>query len=95
MSDEVDTPTDTATDQPDRKAVVGGAFSAAAETYDQVVGFFAPFGRALLTAAAPDRSAKVLLAAKMVAQLNAEFTTVPWSRTRLEAPRVRRPWTWT
>jgi O-methyltransferase/aklanonic acid methyltransferase len=39
---------------------VGGAFSAAAETYDQVVGFFAPFGRALVTAADPDRGAKVL-----------------------------------
>jgi ubiquinone/menaquinone biosynthesis C-methylase UbiE len=57
MSDEVDT---TPTDQPDPKAIVGGAFSAAAETYDQVVGFFAPFGRALVTAADPDRGAKVL-----------------------------------
>lgn len=48
---------DSATDQPDRKAVVGGAFSAAAETHDQVVGFFAPFGRALVAAANPDRGA--------------------------------------
>jgi O-methyltransferase/aklanonic acid methyltransferase len=50
----------TPTDQPDPKAVVGGAFSAAAETYDQVVGFFAPFGRALIAAADPDQGVKVL-----------------------------------
>ena len=56
MSDEVDTPTD----QPDPKEIVGGAFSAAADTYDQVVGFFAPFGRALVAAADPDRGARVL-----------------------------------
>jgi hypothetical protein len=54
MSDEVNP----STDQPDPKAVVGGAFSAAAETYDHVVGFFAPFGRALVAAAAPDRGAR-------------------------------------
>jgi O-methyltransferase/aklanonic acid methyltransferase len=57
MGDEVDT---MPTDQPDPKAIVGGAFSAAAETYDQVEGFFAPFGRALVAAADPDRGAKVL-----------------------------------
>ncbi len=56
MTDGVDTPID----QPDPKAVVGGAFSAAAETYDQVVEFFAPFGRALVAAADPDRGTKVL-----------------------------------
>ena len=56
MSGEVETPAD----QPDPKAVVGGAFSAAAETYDQVVGFFAPFGRALVAAADPKRGVKVL-----------------------------------
>jgi ubiquinone/menaquinone biosynthesis C-methylase UbiE len=56
MSAEVDAPTD----QPDPKATVGGAFSAAAETYDQVVGFFIPFGRALVAAADPDRGVKVL-----------------------------------
>ena len=56
MSDEVDT----ATNEPDPKAVVGRAFSAAAETYDQVVEFFAPFGRALVAAADPDRDGKVL-----------------------------------
>jgi hypothetical protein len=37
--------------QLDLKAIVGGAFSAAAETYDQVVGFFVPFGQALVAAA--------------------------------------------
>ncbi len=51
---------DTPTDQPDPKAIVGGAFSAAAESYDQVVGFFAPFGRALVAAADLDRGVKVL-----------------------------------
>jgi ubiquinone/menaquinone biosynthesis C-methylase UbiE len=56
MSDDADTPTD----QPDPKAVVGGAFSAAAETYDQVVEFFAPFGQALVAAADPDWGGKVL-----------------------------------
>ena len=56
MSGEADTPTG----QPDPKAVVAGAFSAAAETYDQVVGFFAPFGRALVAAADPGRGVKVL-----------------------------------
>ena len=56
MSGEVDAPTD----QPDPKAIVGGVFSAAAETYDQVVGFFIPFGRALVAAADPDRGVKVL-----------------------------------
>ena len=90
MSEEVDTPTD----QPDPKAIVGGAFSAAAETDDQVVGFFALLGRALLTAADPDRSAKVLLAAKMIAQLNAELTCRgPGPASTL--PGVRGPWTWT
>lgn len=37
--------------EPDPKAIVGGAFSAAADTYDQVIDFFGPFGRALVAAA--------------------------------------------
>ncbi|WP_426571928.1 class I SAM-dependent methyltransferase [Aquihabitans sp. McL0605] len=45
---------------PDPKAVVGGTFSAAAETYDQVIPFFAPFGRALVAAADLNRGARVL-----------------------------------
>src|SRR5262245_9762097 len=56
MSGEVDT-TEV---QPDPKAILGTAFSAAAESYDQVVGFFAPFGQALVAAADPARGAKVL-----------------------------------
>ena len=50
----------TPTDEPDPKAIVGNAFSDAAETYDQVVEFFAPFGRALVAAADLDMGAKVL-----------------------------------
>lgn len=47
-------------DAPDPKAIVGATFSAAAATYDEVVGFFAPFGRALVAAADIDRGARVL-----------------------------------
>jgi len=46
--------------EPDPKAMVGGTFSAAAATYDQVIPFFAPFGRALVAAADLDRGARVL-----------------------------------
>ena len=37
--------------EPDPKQVIGGAFSAAAATYDEVIDFFGPFGRALVTGA--------------------------------------------
>jgi O-methyltransferase/aklanonic acid methyltransferase len=50
----------THTDESDPKTIVGGAFSAAAETYDQVVAFFVPFGRALVAAADPARGVRVL-----------------------------------
>ncbi len=40
--------------------MVANVFSASADTYDQVIGFFAPFGRALVAGADLDRGAKVL-----------------------------------
>lgn len=49
-----------ATSPTDPKAVVGGAFSDASATYDQVLEFFTPFGRALAAAADLDRGAAVL-----------------------------------
>ncbi len=45
---------------PDPKAVIGAAFSDAADSYDQVVDFFGPFGRALVAAAAPQAGEAVL-----------------------------------
>ncbi len=36
---------------PDHKQVIGGAFTDASATYDEVIGFFAPFGRALAAGA--------------------------------------------
>ncbi len=52
MSDQVD-PAAT-------KAMVADVFSASAPTYDQVIDFFGPFGRALVAAADPPRGADVL-----------------------------------
>ncbi|MCB0962615.1 MAG: methyltransferase domain-containing protein [Acidimicrobiales bacterium] len=47
-----DDPTELPTPSPEEaKAAVGGTFSAAAATYDQVIDFFGPFGRALVAAA--------------------------------------------
>lgn len=37
--------------EPDPKQIIGGAFSAAAATYDEVIDFFGPFGRALVAGA--------------------------------------------
>ena len=48
---------------PDPKQVIGGACSAAADTYDEVIGFFAPFGRALVAAADLTGAMDELLAA--------------------------------
>lgn len=45
---------------PDPKQLIGGAFSDAAATYDQVVDFFGPFGRALVAGAAPVGGDRVL-----------------------------------
>lgn len=45
---------------PDPKAVIGSAFSAAAPTYDTVIEFFAPFGRALAEAAGLQPGERVL-----------------------------------
>lgn len=44
----------------DPKAMWRGAFSAAAATYDTVIDFFGPFGRALVAAADPAPGARVL-----------------------------------
>lgn len=44
----------------DAKAHIGGAFSAAAATYDDVIDFFGPFGRALTAAAAIEPGHRVL-----------------------------------
>ncbi len=45
---------------PDPKQVIGSAFSAAAATYDEVIDFFGPFGRALVAAAALRPGERVL-----------------------------------
>lgn len=37
--------------EPDPKVIIGGTFSAASATYDVVISFFGPFGRALASAA--------------------------------------------
>jgi len=37
--------------EPDPKEIIGGTFSAASSSYDEVIAFFAPFGRALAAAA--------------------------------------------
>ena len=47
-------------EQPDPKAMVAQVFSDSAPSYDQVIGFFAPFGRALVAGADLPRGAKVL-----------------------------------
>lgn len=54
-------PTEDAADEaPDPKAFVGAAFSAAAATYDDVIDFFGPYGRALATAAGIEPGHRVL-----------------------------------
>lgn len=47
-------------DVPDPKQVIGGAFSAASATYDEVIDFFGPYGRALAGAAALEPGERVL-----------------------------------
>ena len=47
-------------DPSDAKAMVAQVFSDSAPSYDQVIGFFAPFGRALVAGADLPRGAKVL-----------------------------------
>ncbi len=51
---------ETADAKVDPKAVVGRAFSAAASTYDTVIDFFGPFGRALVAAAEVAAGERVL-----------------------------------
>ncbi|HEX2576363.1 MAG TPA: class I SAM-dependent methyltransferase [Aquihabitans sp.] len=46
--------------EPDPKQVISGAFSAASSSYDEVVDFFGPFGRALATAADLQTGERVL-----------------------------------
>lgn len=47
-------------DAPDPKQVIGGAFSAASATYDEVIDFFGPFGRALAGAVDLEPGERVL-----------------------------------
>ena len=69
---------------------MGNAFSDAAETYDQVVEFALPFGRALVAAADLDMGAKVL---DIACGRGACLRSTPSARTaRCSASTSRRGW---